>query len=55
MLRYMPSVAGAIYVKREGEIPGLPARPDRRAQKLCGLPAVTAGIHIWNIELFYMR
>ncbi len=24
MLRYMPSVAGALYVKREGEIPGLP-------------------------------
>ena len=24
MLRYMPSVAGTIYIKREGEIPGLP-------------------------------
>ena len=24
MLRYLPSVAGALYVKREGEIPGLP-------------------------------
>ena len=24
ILRYMPSVAGAIYIKREGEIPGLP-------------------------------
>ena len=25
MLRYMPSVAGTLYVKREGEIPGIPA------------------------------
>jgi hypothetical protein len=24
VLRYLPSVAGAIYIKREGEIPGLP-------------------------------
>ena len=44
MLRYMPSVAGALYVKREGEIPGLPGAAGSASSEIVWV----TGRHGWH-------
>ena len=49
MLRYMPSVAGAIYVKREGEIPGLPGAAGSASAEIVWV----TGRHGWHPFMEY--
>ena len=52
MLRYMPSVAGAIYVKREGEIPGLPGAAGSASAEAVwvnGINGLASVCGIWDV------